>query len=41
MQKLNAALNSHERYPIEIMFCEDRDWKEHENARSLFYKAGV
>jgi len=38
MQRLNAALKSHERYPIEITFYEDRDWKEHENARSLFRK---
>src|SRR6185369_16982442 len=38
MQRLNAALKSHERYPIEITFYEDRNWKEHEDARSLFSK---
>jgi len=38
MQRLNASLKSRERYPLEITFYEDRDWKEHENARSLFSK---
>ena len=38
MLKLNAALKSHEPYPIEITFYEDLQWKEHENARSLFSK---
>ncbi len=38
LSKLNVALKSHERYPIEITFYEDRDWKEHENTRSLFSK---
>jgi hypothetical protein len=38
MQRFNAALKSRERYPIEITFYEDRDWKEHESARSLFNK---
>jgi len=38
MQKLNAALKTRERYPIEITFYEDRDWKEHERARSSFSK---
>jgi len=36
VQRLDAALKSHERYPIEITFYEDRNWKEHEKARSLF-----
>ena len=36
LERLNMALRAHERYPIEITFYEDPDWKEHGNARSLF-----
>ena len=32
------ALRSHKRYPIEITFYQDPDWKEHGNARALFDK---
>lgn len=38
LERLNIALRSHERYPIEIAFYEDPDWKEHGNARALFDK---
>jgi Family of unknown function (DUF695) len=38
MDRLNVVLASQERYPIEITFFEDRDWKEHEHARELFSK---
>lgn len=38
LERLNTALRAHERYPIEIAFYEDPDWKEHGNARALFDK---
>lgn len=38
MKRLNLALQSHERYPIEITFYEDPEWKEHGHARELFNK---
>ena len=36
LERLNVALRTHERYPIEITFEEDPEWTEHSNARSLF-----
>jgi len=36
LERLNIALRAHERFPIEITFYEDPDWKEHWNARDLF-----
>ncbi len=39
LESLNVALRAHERYPIEITFYEDPDWKEHRNARDLFDKS--
>lgn len=38
LERLNFALRSHERYPIEITFYEDPEWTEHQNARELFCK---
>lgn len=38
LERLNVTLRAHERYPIEITFYEDPDWKEHWNARTLFDK---
>jgi len=38
LERLNMALRSHDRYPIEITFYKDPDWKEHCNARALFDK---
>ncbi len=38
LERLNLVLRSHERFPIEITFYEDPEWKEHENARDLFHK---
>jgi hypothetical protein len=34
MERLNLVLKSHDRYPIEIKFYNDPDWKEHANARA-------
>jgi hypothetical protein len=39
LERLNVSLRSHERYPIDITFYEDPDWKEHANARTLFNKS--
>jgi hypothetical protein len=39
LERLNVSLRSHERYPIDITFYEDPDWKEHANARALFNKS--
>ena len=38
LERLNIALRLQDRYPIEITFYEDPDWKEHGNARALFNK---
>jgi len=38
LERLNVTLRARERYPIEITFYEDPDWKEHGNARTLFDK---
>lgn len=39
-EKLNDALRDHDRYPIEITFYEDIEWKELENTRADFNKSG-
>lgn len=36
MEKFNAALKTHDRYPIEITFYHDPDWREHAHARDTF-----
>jgi hypothetical protein len=38
LERLNVVLRTHERYPIEITFYEDPEWKEQGNARRLFDK---
>lgn len=38
MKALNGALVKHERYPIEIRFYEDREWKEFNELRADFNK---
>ena len=39
-EKLNDALRDHDRYPIELTFYEDNEWKEFENTRTDFNKNG-
>jgi hypothetical protein len=36
---LNSALSSHERYPIEIAFYEDKEWKDFKELLNDFNKA--
>ena len=39
LTKLNDALQSLERFPIEITFYEDVEWKEFERIRTLFNRS--
>jgi|GEM_PF-871094 len=38
LKSLNSALASHDRYPIEITFYEDREWKDFKGLLSDFNK---